>query len=80
MFLEVLTPDEQLFAGEVISVTASGSDGNFEVLTNHAPFISSLKSEGEIIIKTLESETQSFQIKGGVVEVLQNRMIVLTEQ
>lgn len=77
MNLEILTPDKKIFAGEVISVTVPGAQGSFEILNHHAPIISILET-GKVILRTKES-TQNFYIKGGVVEVIHNKVIVLAE-
>ena len=42
MYLEVITPEEVLFKGQVSSVTLPGKDGLFQILKDHAPIISSL--------------------------------------
>ncbi|MEY5047154.1 MAG: synthase subunit epsilon [Bacteroidota bacterium] len=78
MHLEVITPDKKIFEGEVVSAAFPGSLGSFEVLHNHAPIISSL-DKGELRIKTNDG-TRIFDIEGGVVEVLNNKIIVLTEK
>ena len=78
MFLEIVTPEEKLFAGEVKLVQLPGSKGSFEMLRNHAPIISTLES-GVIKIVTLEGKEQTFDVKGGVVEGSNNKIIVLAE-
>ncbi|HEY4798085.1 MAG TPA: ATP synthase F1 subunit epsilon [Bacteroidia bacterium] len=78
MLLEIITPDKKLFSGEVKSVKLPGSAGSFGVLKNHAPIISSLK-KGAIKFTDDEKRNHSFFIKGGVVEVLKNKIIVLAE-
>jgi F-type H+-transporting ATPase subunit epsilon len=75
MYLELITPDETLFEGEVISVKFPGTGGKFETLNNHAPLISSLE-KGTLAVKTSEG-IQNFDITGGIVEVLSNKIIVL---
>ena len=77
MFLEIISPDKKLFEGEIKSVSLPGSDGSLGILNNHAPMISALKA-GKVKI-TDHAGTQSFAIKGGVVEVLKNKVIVLAE-
>ncbi|MEJ7560651.1 MAG: ATP synthase F1 subunit epsilon [Pedobacter sp.] len=77
MTLEILTPDKKIFEGEVTSVTVPGTMGSFQILRDHAPIISTLE-DGPVIIKTKASE-DTFIIKGGVVEVLKNKIIVLAE-
>ncbi|MCC6252610.1 MAG: ATP synthase F1 subunit epsilon [Bacteroidia bacterium] len=77
MFLEIISPDKKLFEGDIKSVTLPGSDGLLGILNNHAPMISALKA-GKVKI-TDNSGVQTFTIKGGVVEVLKNKIIVLAE-
>ena len=77
MILEILTPDKKVFEGEVTSVTVPGTSGSFQILKGHAPIISTLE-DGLVIIKNTES-VNTFNIKGGVVEVLANKIIVLAE-
>ena len=43
MYLEIVTPEATLFKGEVTSVAVPGVNGEFEMLTNHAPIVSLLK-------------------------------------
>ncbi|MGI4019977.1 MAG: ATP synthase F1 subunit epsilon [Janthinobacterium lividum] len=79
MTLEIITPDKRFYDGEVSSVTVPGSMGSFELLNNHAPIISTL-DHGKIIVRTSpNAKTQTFFIKGGVVEVLNNKIILLAE-
>jgi len=92
MKLEIITPETSLFKGEASSVTLPGLDGVFQVLNNHAPIISSLKS-GEVIFDLNGNESQaemsslvnqtgskwSVVIKGGVAELNNNRLIILAE-
>ncbi len=75
MYLELITADQTLYEGEVISVKFPGSKGKFETLNNHAAIISSL-DEGTLSVKTAEG-VKDFEVKGGIVEVLNNKIIVL---
>jgi len=79
MKLEIILPDSQLFSGDdVVLVQLPGLDGSFEILTNHAPMISALK-QGRIKVIDKNKQTLFFDIKGGVLEVLHNRVLVLAE-
>jgi F-type H+-transporting ATPase subunit epsilon len=78
MKLEIITPDKKLYEGTVKSATFSGSDGSFGVLNNHAPMIATLKA-GNIEVIEESNAKQIFPVKGGVVEVLNNKVIVLAE-
>ncbi len=77
MYLEIITPDKKVFSGEVTMATFPGTKGSFQVLNNHAPLISTLE-RGRISIRTVQGE-QSMVVDGGVVEVLNNQIIVLAE-
>ena len=75
MKLQIITPDKELFSGEVNSVVLPGTDGLIGVLKDHAPMVTSLK-EGQIKVN-LEKEEKFFDVNGGVVEVLKNNVIIL---
>lgn len=78
MTLEILTPDKKLFSGEVYGVQLPGISGMFEVLDKHAPIVSALKS-GKLKILKDKNSTSQFNIRGGFVEVLNNKASVLVE-
>lgn len=75
MHLEILTPEKKVFDGEVSLVTFPGAEGSFQVLDHHAPLISLLK-QGVVEYKSKDG-AHNIQITGGVVEVLNNKVIVL---
>ena len=77
MHLEIITPEKKVFVGEVNSVIFPGADGSFQVLNDHAPLISLLKT-GTVQYRSKEM-SQQVNISGGVVEVLKNRVIVLAD-
>ena len=75
MHLEIITPDRKVFAGDISSAKFPGVGGQFEVLDNHAPLISTLQT-GEVVI-TSATGREAFRISCGVVEVLLNIVEVL---
>jgi len=77
MYLEIITPDKKVFAGEVEAAQFPGSNGSFEVLNSHAPLISTME-QGNIRLTTSNGQ-EFFTVDGGVVEVLNNKIIVLAE-
>ena len=77
MFLEIITPDKKVFEGEVSSVSVPGKKGSFQMLENHAAIISSLIN-GKVKVKSTAGE-EIFEVKGGVVEMLNNKVIILAE-
>ena len=78
MQFEIITPDETLYNGQVSLVQVPGIDGSFEILNNHAPLISALK-QGQVKIIEQDKNQKFFDIKGGVIEVLKNKVIILAE-
>ena len=75
--LDILTPDKKVFSGEVKWVNLPGIDGGFEVHNMHAPIISAL---GKGVLRLLENGVEKkFEVDGGVVEVLNNKIVVLAE-
>ena len=77
MYLEIITPDKKVFAGEVVSAQFPGTNGSFEVLDLHAPLVSTLE-RGRIRVTTNTGQ-EFFTVDGGIVEVLNNKIIVLAE-
>ena len=78
MQLDILTPGQNVFSGEVKLVKVPGSGGSFEIMKNHAAIISSL-TDGELKVITESDETKQFKTSGGVVEVSNNHVVVLVE-
>lgn len=75
--VEIRTPDQLVYEGNVASIRAPGVEGNFEILAEHLPFLTALDI-GEIRIR--ESETpQLMAISGGVFEVLRTGVTALVE-
>lgn len=92
MYLEIVSPEATLFAGEVTSVTVPGVDGEFQMLENHAPIVSLLQ-EGKVKVKGNIVIEEAFQdkfskgsngetvlhITSGTVEMKDNKVIVLAD-
>ena len=78
MQLEIITPENKLFEGSVSSVQLPGLEGKFEMLNDHAPIISIL-TKGNIRVIHTNNKTELFKINSGVVEMQNNKIIVLAE-
>ena len=92
MYLEIVSPEKTLFNGDVQSVLVPGSDGSFQMLDNHAPIVSTLvegtvKILGDInipeelkdIFSNVSSNETHLTIVSGVVEMKENKVIILTD-
>ena len=79
MKVNIVSPDTVIFEGENVHlVQLPGIDGSFEIMNNHAPLISVLK-KGVVKIVVKGTENRSFEINGGVIEVLNNKVLILAE-
>jgi F-type H+-transporting ATPase subunit epsilon len=76
--LEIVAPDRVVYSGQVTSFTAPGVQGGFQVLYDHAPFLTAL-SIGEIKMKAMDGTDSRFAVSGGVVEVRNNKVVALVE-
>ncbi len=79
MTLEILTPEKKLFSGEVYGVQMPGITGSFEVLDKHAPLVSALKAGRVKVLRDKQNHSAYYDITGGFVEVLNNKVTVLVE-
>lgn len=75
--LEVVTPTGPVISDEVDIVTAPGYGGEFGVLANHSPFLSTLKT-GTLSFKK-DKQTKYLMISGGFSEVSNNKITFLVE-
>jgi len=78
MYLEIVTPDKKVFAGEIELIKLPGSKGSFEILNNHAPIISTLE-KGPIKVIDSAGKEHNFNVNRGVVECVDNNVIVLVD-
>lgn len=79
MKLEIITPEKELYSGDIRLVKLPGTQGAFEILKDHAPIISTLET-GNIKIINTEGEQKFFDIRGGIVEAHGNKVVVLVEK
>lgn len=76
--LEIITPSKIAFSGKVKSVSIPGTVGNFQVLFNHAPLLSTFEI-GRIKIEDINEVVTEFTTGGGSVEVLKNKILILAD-
>ena len=77
LHLEIRTPQQLIYDGDVTSVRAPGHLGLFEILAGHIPFLTVLDI-GEIRIREFDT-SQSLATSGGVFEVLRTGVTVLAD-
>ncbi len=78
MHIKILTPDKEVFDGDITSVKVPGTSGQFEILNNHAALVSSL-GEGEVRLIKEGGEKVTFSIEKGFIEVLKNEVSLLVQ-
>ena len=78
MTVNIISPDAEIYNGEAKYVGVPGIDGSLGILNNHAPLITTL-SEGEVLVRMENGTEEKFPVKGGVLEVLNNKVIILAE-
>lgn len=93
MYLEIVTPEAILFSSEIKSVAVPGINGEFQMLTNHAPIVS-LLTNGTIKIDCsreaieegfkdkftkAEDGRMGFNINSGTLEIKDNKVIILAD-
>ena len=78
MKLNVISPDRSLYEGTIEKVQLPGKDGRFGILKGHAPLIAALQP-GKVELTDEQGQEDSFEIKGGVVEVKKDLVMVLAE-
>ena len=71
--LKIVSPERIEFTGEVESVKVPGTQGNFEILTDHAPIISSLQKG------VVEYDGKQLEVLGGFVAVQKNEVSICVE-
>ena len=76
--LEIISPEKKVYTGKVKSATIPGTKGNFQVLYNHAPLISTFDI-GIIKLVLSDDSTQIFTTSGGSTEVLDNKVLILSD-
>lgn len=76
--LTILTPEKTFFKGAVQSLIAPGTIGYLEILRNHAPIVTLLKT-GYLTVTDASNEVRRYLIANGVLEVHENRASLLTD-
>ena len=78
LHFSLVSPERELFSGEVDQVDAPGSEGAFGVLAGHAPFMTTLR-EGRIHVHLGDGE-RLWDVKGGFADVTPQGLTVLAEE
>ncbi|MAN75006.1 MAG: F0F1 ATP synthase subunit epsilon [Henriciella sp.] len=79
LHFSLVSPAKELFSGEVDHVIAPGTEGEFGVLANHAPFMTTLKNG---IVRVLENDQTKMRlfVRGGFADVTPAGLTILAEE
>ena len=77
LHFSLVSPERELFSGEVDQVDAPGSEGDFGVLAGHAPFMTTLR-EGRIVVHD-GGTRRAYEVRGGFADVSPQGLTILAE-
>ena len=69
MQLTMLTPEREIFKGQVQRITVPGVGGKFQVLKNHAPVVSALEA-GTVTVVAAVGESLYFDDASGTIKTI----------
>ena len=78
LHFSLVSPERELFSGQVDQVDAPGTEGDFSVLAGHAPFMTALK-EGRVTVYN-DSQKKVYDVRGGFADVTPEGFTILAEQ
>lgn len=77
MRVTVISPEASMFDGEADALVAPAFDGELGILPHHAPLMT-LLGQGALVVRQ-GSDVRRFQVKGGFLQVVDNRVRVVAE-
>ena len=78
LHFSLVSPERELFSGEVDQVDAPGSEGDFGVLPGHAPFMTTLR-EGRVHVH-VDGGQRVYEVQGGFADVTPKGLTILAER
>ncbi|MBO6676283.1 MAG: F0F1 ATP synthase subunit epsilon [Rhizobiales bacterium] len=76
---ELVSPERQLVSGEATQVVVPGAEGQFTVLANHAPFLSTLKP-GVLEVTMADGSSDRIFVRGGFADANPDGLTLLAEE
>jgi F-type H+-transporting ATPase subunit epsilon len=76
---ELVSPERQLVSGEATQVVVPGAEGQFTVLANHAPFLSTLKP-GVLEVTMADGSSDRIFVRGGFADANPEGLTLLAEE
>ena len=79
MSVTVISPQKTLFAGEALSLSSQNSAGQFDVLPNHANFITFISNDIPILITKVTREQLTFKFPMAIICNLDNQVTIYAQ-
>lgn len=74
----VINPDERVWEGRAFSVSSTNSAGAFDILPEHANFVTMIRNQ-PVIVRTVDGQEMTFTYKNAVITVNDNKVSIYTE-
>ena len=75
----ISSPDEIIWQGEAKSISAENSEGKFDILLEHANFVTFIRANSSIIIRTADEHASVFSYKNSVIAVKSGRVNIYAD-
>ncbi|MEK6277875.1 MAG: ATP synthase F1 subunit epsilon [Actinomycetota bacterium] len=79
LLVEVLTPEGEVFSGDVVQVSTRTATGEIGILANHVPILAALEPT-ELRLHLSESEVERYAQAHGWLQVFANHALLLVEE
>lgn len=79
LHFELVTPDKLVRSEDVYMVVVPGTEGDFGVMANHAPVMTTLKDGALAVYRTAGAQPETIKVSGGFAEVGDQGLTVLAE-
>ena len=79
LHFELVTPDKLVRSEDVHMVVVPGTEGDFGVMANHAPVMTTLKDSELAVYRTAGAPPEKIKVSGGFAEVGDHGLTVLAE-
>ncbi len=74
----VATPDEQVWEGKAESISSENSAGPFDILPQHANFVTMVKGK-PIVVRTINDGEKTFSYKNAVITVSKDKVSIYND-
>lgn len=78
LYVRVLSPREVLYQGEAKAVSSRNSQGKFDVLPQHANYITIIENEPIEVLKP-DNKLTTFKVKQAILYTVENKVTIYTD-